>query len=74
MANILTVVILGVLFVCCVIVCYKVLTFPDNKDTRNNVVQVKKEMYLAMAEQGKKFETTPVKHLYKSTSKRWIRE
>ena len=65
--------VLGVLLVCYVIVWYKVSAMPDDVDA-NNIVQVKKEMYLAMTKQGKKLETTPAKNLYRSTSKRWIRE
>ena len=66
--------ILSVLVVCAGVVWYKVSTLPDDLEKRNNIIQVKKEMYLAMAKQGKKLETTPVKNLYKSTSKRWTRE
>lgn len=65
--------ILGVLLVCCVVLWYKVSTLPDDLEKQNGVIQVKKEMYLAMAKQGKKFETTPVKNLYNPTTKRWER-
>jgi uncharacterized protein YpmB len=65
--------ILGVLLVCCVVLWYKVSTLPDDLEKRDGVIQVKKEMYLAMAKQGKKFETTPVKNLYNPTTKRWER-
>ncbi len=65
--------ILSVLAVCVGIVWYKVATLPNDIENRNDVVQVKKEMYLAMAKQRKKFETTPVKNLYKTTIKRWER-
>jgi hypothetical protein len=71
--NMLTGFILSVLVICVGIVWYKVATLPDDVETRNNVVQVKKEMYLAMAKQRKKFETTPVKNLYSTTIKRWER-
>jgi hypothetical protein len=71
--NMLTVFVLGVLAVCVGIVCYKVATLPDDSEKRNNIVQVKKEMYLAIAKQHKKFETTPVKNLYKTKIKRWER-
>lgn len=66
--------VLGVLLVCCAIVWYKVLTLPDDLEKRNDVIQVKKEMYLAMIKQGKKLETTPVKNLHKPTSKQWERQ
>jgi hypothetical protein len=66
--------VLGVLAICVGIVWYKVSTLPDDLEKRNDVIQVKKEMYLAMSQQGKKLETTHVKNLHKSTSKRWIRE
>jgi hypothetical protein len=65
--------ILSVLAVCIGIVWYKAATLPDDVEKRNNVLQVKKEMYLAMAKQRKKFETTPVKNLYKPTIKTWER-
>jgi hypothetical protein len=65
--------ILGVLLMCVVIVYYKLATLPDDLEKRNNVLQVKKEMYLAMAKQRKKFETTPVKNLYNPRTKRWER-
>jgi hypothetical protein len=65
--------ILSVLVVCVGVVWYKVSTLPDDLEKRNDMIQVKKEMYLAMAKQGKKFETTPVKNLYKSTIKKWER-
>lgn len=65
--------ILGVLLVCCVVLWYKVSSLPDDLEKRDDVIQVKKEMYLAMAKQGKKFETTPVKNLYNPTTKRWER-
>lgn len=65
--------ILGVLVVCVGIVWYKVATLPDDLETRNDIIQVKKEMYLAMAKKGKKFETTPVKNLYNPITKRWDR-
>jgi hypothetical protein len=71
--NMLTGFVLSVLAVCVGIVWYKVATLPDDSKKRNDVVQVKKEMYLAMAKQHKKFETTPVKNLYKTTIKRWER-
>jgi hypothetical protein len=71
--NMLTVFVLSVLAVCVGIVWYKVATLPDDSEKRNDIIQVKKEMYLAMAKQGKKFETTPVKNLYKTTIKRWER-
>jgi uncharacterized membrane protein SpoIIM required for sporulation len=67
-------IVLGVLLVCCVIVWYKVSTLPNDLEKRNDIIQVKKEMYLAMSQQGKKLETTPVKNLHKPTSKRWKRE
>jgi hypothetical protein len=63
----------SVLAVCVGIVWYKVATLPDDVEKRNNVLQVKKEMYLAMAKQRKKFETTPVKNLHKPSSKTWER-
>ena len=65
--------ILGVLVTCVGIVWYKVATLPVDLKKRNDIVQVKKEMYLTMAKQGKKFETTPVKNLYNTTIKRWER-
>ena len=65
--------ILGVLATCVGIVWYKVATLPDDLEKRNNVLQVKKEMYLSMAKQGKKFETTPVKNLHKPAIKTWER-
>lgn len=65
--------ILGVLLVCCVVLWYKVSSLPDDLEKRDDVIQVKKEMYLAMAKQGKKFETTPVKNLYNPTTKTWER-
>jgi hypothetical protein len=71
--NMLTGFILSVLAVCIGIVWYKAATLPDDVEKRNNVLQVKKEMYLAMAKQRKKFETTPVKNLYKPTIKTWER-
>ncbi|CAB4138196.1 hypothetical protein UFOVP328_389 [uncultured Caudovirales phage] len=70
----ITVFILGVLLVCCIIVWYMASTLPDDLEKRNDVIQVKKEMYLAMSKQGKKFEATPVKNLYKPTFKKWIRD
>ena len=66
--------ILSVLVVCAGIVWYKVSILPDNLEKRNDIIQVKKEMYLAMAKQNKKLETTPVKNLHKPTSKQWIRK
>ena len=66
--------ILSVLVICVGIVWYKVTTLPDDLERRNNVIQVKKEMFLVMAKQGKKLETTPAKNLYKPTSKRWERQ
>jgi hypothetical protein len=71
--NMLTVFVLSVLAMCVSIVWYKVATLPDDSEKRNDVIQVKKEMYLAMAKQHKKFETTPVKNLYKTTIKQWER-
>jgi hypothetical protein len=71
--DMLTGFILSVLAVCIGIVWYKAATLPDDVEKRNNVLQVKKEMYLAMAKQRKKFETTPVKNLYKPTIKTWER-
>jgi uncharacterized protein YpmB len=71
--NMLTGFILSVLVVCVGIVWYKVATLPDDSEKRNGIVQVKKEMYLVMAKQGKKFETTPVKNLYNTMIKRWER-
>jgi hypothetical protein len=65
--------ILSVLVICVGIVCYRVATLPDDVEKRNDVVQVKKEMYLAMIKQGKKFETTPVKNLHKPATKTWER-
>jgi hypothetical protein len=65
--------ILSVLVICVGVVCYKVATLPNDLEKHNNTIQVKKEMYLAMAKQGKKFETTPVKNLYNTTIKRWER-
>lgn len=65
--------ILGVLVVCVAIVYYKLATLPDDLEKRNDVIQVKKQMYLAMAKQGKKLETTPVKNLYNPRSKTWER-
>ena len=65
--------ILSVLVICVGIVWYKVATLPNDVEKRNDVIQVKKEMYLTMAEQGKKFETTPVKNLYNTMIKRWER-
>ena len=65
--------ILGVLVVCVVIVYYKLATLPDDLEKRNDMIQVKKQMYLAMAKQGKKLETTPVKNLYNPRSKTWER-
>lgn len=66
--------ILSVLVVCVGVVWYKVSTLPDDLEKRNDIIQVKKEMYLIMAKQGKNLETTPVKNIYKSTSKRWERQ
>jgi hypothetical protein len=71
--NMLTGFILSVLAVCVGIVWYKVTTLPDDMEKRNDIVQVKKEMYLVMAKQSKKFETTPVKNLHKSAIKTWER-
>jgi hypothetical protein len=71
--NMLTGFILGVLVVCVGILWYKAATLPTDLEKRNDVIQVKKEMYLAMAKQGKKFETTPVKNLYNPTTKTWER-
>jgi hypothetical protein len=65
--------ILSVLAVCAGVVWYKVATLPVDLEKRNDIVQVKKEMYLAMAKQRKKFETTPVKNLCKTPIKRWER-
>lgn len=65
--------ILGILAVCVGIVWYKVAMLPDDLENRNDVIQVKKQMYLAMAKQGKKFQTTPVKNLYNPTTKTWER-
>jgi len=65
--------ILGVLATCVGIVWYKVATLPDDLEKRNDIVQIKKEMYLAMAKQRKKFETTPVKNLHKPAIKTWER-
>jgi hypothetical protein len=65
--------ILGILVMCVVVLWYKVANLPDDVEKRNNIVQVKKEMYLAMAKKGKKFETTPVKNLYNPTTKTWER-
>ena len=65
--------ILGILVMCVVVLWYKVTNLPDDVEKRNNVLQVKKEMYLAMAKKGKKFETTPVKNLYNPTTKTWER-
>jgi hypothetical protein len=65
--------ILGVLIMCVVVLWYKVATLPDDVEKRNDIVQVKKEMYLAMAKRGEKFETTPVKNLYNPTTKTWER-
>jgi len=65
--------ILCVLVICVGIVWYKVATLPNDVEKRNDIVQVKKEMYLAMAKHGKKFETTPVKNLYSAPIKRWER-
>jgi hypothetical protein len=62
-----------VLAVCVGIVWYKVATLPNDVEKRNDVIQVKKEMYLTMAKQGKKFETTPVKNLHRPTIKTWER-
>ena len=66
--------ILSVIAVCVGVVWYKVSTLPDDLEKRNDIIQVKKEMYLAMAKQGKKLETTPAKNLYKPTSKRCERQ
>ena len=71
--NMLTGFILSVLVICVGIVWYKGATLPDDLEKRNNVLQVKKEMYLAMAKQRMKFETTPVKNLHKTTIKTWER-
>jgi hypothetical protein len=71
--NMLTEFILSVLAVCVSIVWYKVATSPDDLEKRNNVLQVKKEMYLTMAKQRKKFETTPVKNLHRPAIKTWER-
>lgn len=65
--------ILGVLVVCVSIVYYKLATLPDDLENCNDIVKVKKEMYLAMAKQGKKLETTPVKNLYNPRTKTWER-
>jgi hypothetical protein len=65
--------ILGVLLMCVVAIYYKLATLPDDLEKRNDVVQVKKEMYLVMAKQRKKFETTPVKNLYNPRTKTWER-
>jgi len=65
--------ILSVLAICFGIVWYKVATLPDDVEKRNDLVQVKKAMYLIMAKQGKKFETTPVKNLRKPAIKTWER-
>lgn len=71
--NMLTGFILSVLVICVGIVWYKVATLPNDVEKRNDVIQVKKEMYLTMAKQGKKFETTPVKNLHRPTIKTWER-
>jgi hypothetical protein len=71
--DMLTGFILGVLVMCVVVIWYKAANLPDDVEKRNDIVQVKKEMYLAMAKQGKKFETTPVKNLYNPTTKTWER-
>ena len=71
--NMLTGFILSVLAVCVGVVWYKAATLPDDLEKRNNVLQVKKEMYLSMAKQRKKFETTPVKNLHKTATKTWER-
>jgi len=65
--------ILGILAICVGIVWYKVASLPDDLEKRNDIIQVKKEMYLAMAKQGKRLETTPVKNLYNPRTKRWER-
>jgi hypothetical protein len=71
--NMLTGFILGVLVICVGIICYQAATLPDDLEKRNDIVQIKKEMYLAMAKQGKKLETTPVKNLYNTKTKSWER-
>ena len=65
--------ILGVLVMCVVVIWYKAANLPDDVEKRNDIIQIKKEMYLAMAKRGEKFETTPVKNLYNPITKRWER-